>query len=100
MACDVLLVLAMPEHPSTNRHRVGPQGGTDTSVQMGQTTLGNIKNAVTGTYRAVQLKHLPRYLAEFEYRFNLAAMMPRLGWAAVRTPPITYNLLKLAEHHA
>jgi transposase-like protein len=68
------------------------------------TTLGNIKNAVTGTYRAVQNKHLPRYLAEFEYRFNrrydLAAMMPRLGWAAVRTPPITYNLLKLAEHHA
>ena len=68
------------------------------------TTLGNIKNAVIGTYRAVQNKHLPRYLAEFEYRFNrrhdLAAMMPRLGWAAVRIPPITYNLLKLAEHHA
>ena len=49
-------------------------------------------------------KHVPRYLAEFEYRFNrrydLAAMMPRLGWAAVRTPPMPYRLLKLAEPHA
>lgn len=68
------------------------------------TTLGNIKNAMTGTYRAVRDKHTPRYLAEFEYRFNrrydLAAMMPRLGWAAVRTPPMPYRFLKLAEVHA
>ena len=51
-----------------------------------------------------QQKHVPRYLAEFEYRFNrrydLAAMMPRLTWAAVRTPPMPYRLLKLAEVHA
>jgi hypothetical protein len=59
---------------------------------------------MTGPYRAVRNKHLPRYLAEFEYRFNrrfdLAAMMPRLGWAAVRTPPMPYRFLKLAEVHA
>ena len=46
----------------------------------------------------------PHYLAEFEYRFNrrydLAAMIPRLAWAAVRTPPMPYRLLKLAERHA
>ena len=68
------------------------------------TTLGNIKSAITGTYRAVHDKHVPRYLAEFEYRFNrrydLAAMMPRLGYVAVRTPPMPYRLLKLAEDHA
>ena len=68
------------------------------------TTLGNIKSAITGTYRAVRDKHVPRYLAEFEYRFNrrydLAAMMPRLGDAAVRTPPMPYRLLKMAEDHA
>ena len=56
------------------------------------TALGNIKTAITATYRAIRQKHVPRYLAEFEYRFNrrydLAAMMPRLGWAAVRTPPM------------
>jgi hypothetical protein len=65
------------------------------------TALGNIKTAVVGTYRAIHEKHVPRYLAEFEYRFNrrydLAAMMPRLTWAAVRTPPMPYRLLKLAE---
>ena len=68
------------------------------------TTLGNIKSAITGTYRAVRDKHVPRYLAEFEYRFNrrydLAAMMPRLGYVAVRTPPMPYRLLKMAEVHA
>ena len=65
------------------------------------TALGNIKAAITGTYRSINSKHVPRYLAEFEYRFNrrydLAAMIPRLSWAAVRTPPMPYRLLKLAE---
>jgi len=68
------------------------------------TALANIKNAITGTYRAIRDKHVPRYLAEFEYRFNrrydLAAMMPRLGYAALRTPPMPYRLLKIAELHA
>lgn len=65
------------------------------------TALGNIKAAITGTYRAINQKHVPRYLAEFEYRFNrrydLAAMLPRLTRAAVQTPPMPYRLLKLAE---
>ena len=68
------------------------------------TALGNIKTAIVGTYRALRDKHVPRYLAEFEYRFNrrydLAAMLPRLGWAAVRTPPMPYRLLKSAEAYA
>ena len=68
------------------------------------TTLGNIKSAITGTYRTIRDKHVPRYLAEFEYRFNrrydLAAMMPRLGYVAARTPAMPYRLLKLAEDHA
>ena len=68
------------------------------------TALGNIKNAMIGTYRAIRSKHMLRYLAEFEYRFNrrfdFAAMTPRLGWGAVRTPPMPYRLLKLAEDDA
>jgi transposase-like protein len=68
------------------------------------TALGNIKSAITGTYRAIRAKHVPRYLAEFAYRFNrrydLPAMIPRLGWVAVRTPPMPYRLLKLAEESA
>src|SRR4051794_32175219 len=67
------------------------------------TILGNIKSAITGTYRAVRGKHVPRYLAEFEYRFNrrydLAVLIPRPGFVAVRTPPMPCRLLKLAENH-
>ena len=68
------------------------------------TALGNIKAAIVGTYRSINSKHVPRYLAEFEYRFNrrydLAAMLPRLCWASVRTTPMPYRLLKLAEVYA
>ncbi len=46
-------------------------------------------------------KHVPRYLAEFEYRFNrrfnLPAMIERLLCAALRTPPMPYPLLRMAE---
>jgi len=67
------------------------------------TVLGNVKNALRGTYHKASSQHLPRYLAEFCYRFNrrfdLAAMLPRLGYAAARTQPMPYRLLKLAEAH-
>src|SRR5713101_2980161 len=80
------------------------QGALNSAFKWVNTTLGNIKSAIAGTYRAIRDKHVPRYLAEFEYRFNrrydLAAMMPRLGYVAVRTPPMPYRLLKLAEDHA
>jgi hypothetical protein len=79
----------------------GPAAARTPAFKWVNTALGNIKAALTGTYRAINSKHVPRYLAEFEYRFNrrydLAAMIPRLAWAAVRTPPMPYRLLKLAE---
>jgi len=47
---------------------------------------------------------VPRYLAVFEYCFNrrygLAAMIPRLCWAGVRTAPMPYQFMKLAEVYA
>ena len=67
------------------------------------TVLANIKTAIVATFRAGAGKHAPRRLAEFAYRFNrrydLPAMIPRLGWVAMRTPPMPYRLLKLAEDH-
>ncbi len=61
--------------------------------------IDNVRNATTGTYHAFSGKHLPRYLAEFNSRFNrrydLAAMLPRLGYVEVRTPPMPGLLLKL-----
>jgi predicted RNA-binding Zn-ribbon protein involved in translation (DUF1610 family) len=88
------------------QHQVVKTGSGPTAVRTPafkwvNTALGNIKAAIVGTYRAIHEKHVPRYLAEFEYRFNrrydLAAMIPRLAWAATHTPPMPYRLLKLAE---
>ncbi|WP_018404384.1 IS1595 family transposase, partial [Marinobacter gelidimuriae] len=68
------------------------------------TLLGNVKNAITGTYHAIREQHAPRYLAEFEYRFNrrydLKAMLPRFLTLAARTPPMPYRLLKMADSYA
>jgi len=50
-------------------------------------TLGYVKNTLPGTYHTIQAKHLPRHLAEFQYRFNrrydLPSIIPRLLFAAV-----------------
>src|ERR1700685_1693134 len=77
----------------------GPKAARTPAFKWVNTALGNIKAAITGTYRAINSKHVPRYLAEFEYRFNrrydLATMIPRLTWAAVRTTPMPYRLLKM-----
>ena len=67
------------------------------------TVLANIKTAIAATFRAGANKHAPRRLAEFAYRFNrrydLAAMIQRLAWVALRTLPMPYRMLKLAEDH-
>jgi len=63
------------------------------------TVLGNLKSALRSTYHSVGPKYSQRYLADFQYRFNrrfdLRAMIPRLAFVALRTPPMTYRLLKI-----
>ncbi len=65
------------------------------------TMPANVKQSLAGTCHSFDGKHLPRYLAEFRYRFNrrydLEALVPRLLHASVRTPPRPYRLLALAE---
>ncbi len=65
------------------------------------TMIGNVKNSLRGSCHAIGAKHLPRHLAEycfrFNHRFNLRAILPKLGRVAARTPPMPYRLLKLAE---
>lgn len=72
-----------------------------TTFKWVNTVLGNIKTAFRGTFHAVSKKHTPRYLAEFEYRFNrrmdLPSMIERLAYVSLRTPPMPYRLLKMAE---
>lgn len=82
----------------------GPQGRRRRKAFVWvDTMLGNVKNAMHGTYRAIRPKHLPRYLAEFAYRFNrrfdLASMVDRLGAVVAITPPMPYRLVKMAEIH-
>lgn len=81
----------------------GAQAMTIPELKWVNTVLGNVKNAIHGTYHAIGAKHLPRYLAEFCYRFNrrfdLAGMFERLGFAAARTPALPYRLAILAEAH-
>jgi transposase-like protein len=79
----------------------GPQSVTKEEFTWVNTIIGNVKKAINGTYHAINPKHLPRYLAEFCYRYNrrfqLEDMLPRLAYVAVRTPPMPGRLLKLAE---
>ena len=80
---------------------IGKQAVRTPAFKWVNTALGNIKAALVGTYRAVREKHVPRYLAEFEYQFNrrydLEPIMPRLPFVALRTAPMPYRLLKLAD---
>ena len=88
------------------QHEAIVTGGGTASVAIDaftwvNTMIGNVKNSMHGSYHAISDRHLPRYLAEFCYRFNrrfnLEDMIARLGYAAVRTPPMPQRLLSLAE---
>ena len=79
----------------------GPKAAKHPRFKWVNTTLANMKTAIVGTYKAVREKHVQRYLAEFEYRFNrryqLETMIARLACVSLRTPPMPYALLKLAD---
>jgi transposase-like protein len=83
-------------------HRVirtgsGRQAATWSPFKWVNTMLGNIKAAITGTYRQLGPKHAGRYLASFAWRFNrrfqLDSLLPRFVHAAVRTAPMPYRTL-------
>jgi hypothetical protein len=61
------------------------------------TTLGNVKTALAGTYHHVSAKHAQPYLTSFAYRFNrrfqLDTIVERLAWAALQTPPQPYRAI-------
>ncbi len=66
------------------------------------TILGNLKNAINGTYHAFDFeKYAQRYLGEFQYRFNrrfdLPGMFQRLVVATARSTMISRTQITLAE---
>ncbi len=44
--------------------------------------LGNVKDAIHGTYHSVREKHLLLYLAEFCHRFQLEDLFPQFVFVA------------------
>src|ERR1039457_6410125 len=63
------------------------------------TVLGNLKNAISGTYHAFDFeKYAHRYLGEFQYRFNrrfdLGSMFKRLMTAAAKGKKVPEHKLR------
>jgi len=75
----------------------GPQAARWAPFKWVNTTLGNIKTALAGTYHHVSPKHAQRYLASFAWRFNrrfqLDTMTERLAYACARTTPHPYRII-------
>ena len=75
----------------------GSKAARVASFKWVNTTLGNIKSAITGTYRKLGPDHAERYLASFAWRYNrryhLKTMIPRFVHSAARTSPIPYRIL-------
>ena len=65
--------------------------------------IGNVKNSLKGSCHHIGAKHLPRHLGEYCFRFNhrfeLRKLFPKLVKEAIRTPPMPYRYLKLAESY-
>lgn len=66
--------------------------------------LSNLKRFLLGTHHKVEPKHLPNYVAEFNYRLNRRTMesdlMTRLLRACLCTQTITYNQLTALPEQA
>lgn len=79
----------------------GPQSVKLPYFKWVNTMISNVKRSLHGTYHAISLKHLPRYLSEFNFRFNhrfhMESMIAALIRDGVHTAPMPSRLLKLAE---
>jgi transposase-like protein len=75
----------------------GKRAANWTPFKWVNTTLGNVKTALAGTYHHVSAKHAQSYLTSFAYRFDrrfqLDSIVERLAWAAVHTAPQPYRIV-------
>lgn len=85
------------------RHFTGGDKGSVRLLRFNavNTLLGNLKNAISGTYHAVGFaQYAHRYLAKFWYRFNsrfnIKTILPRLHTALLTAPPSSESLLQAA----
>jgi hypothetical protein len=75
----------------------GKRAASWTPFKWVNTTLGNVKTAIAGTYHHVSPKHAQSYLTSYAYRFNrrfqLDSIVERLAWAAAHTAPQPYRVV-------
>jgi transposase-like protein len=75
----------------------GKKAANWTPFKWVNTTLGNVKTALAGTYHHVSPKHAQSYLTSYAYRFDrrfqLDSIVERLAWAAVHTAPQPYRVV-------
>jgi transposase-like protein len=75
----------------------GKRAASWTPFKWVNTTLGNVKTAIAGTYHHVSPKHARSYLTSYAYRFNrrfqLDSIVERLAWAAAHTAPQPYRVV-------
>jgi hypothetical protein len=104
LACFRGIAQAGFGHEVVKQTGTGKKAGTDPSFHWVNTILGNVKNSISGAYHAISRKHTPRYLAEFEYRFNrrfdLVGLFARTLRMMLKTPPMPERLLKLADSYS
>ena len=88
-------------HPYPGQDWQRSQGGQKSALQMGQHRPGQYQGRHNGNLQSRACQACAAYLAEFEYRFNrryrLDTMIGRLAYVSLRTPPMPYRLLKLAD---
>jgi transposase-like protein/ribosomal protein L37AE/L43A len=68
------------------------------------TGLGNTKGAITGTCRSIDIRHTPRYLAGYEWRYNRRFDLPknleRLARFAVTVAPKPHHEIAAVRTHS
>lgn len=101
LACFRAVTRAGCVHEPVNVSKASDHGEKLACFRWANTVLGNLKTAIAGTLKSVRPRYAYRYLAEFQYRFNrrfdLAAMLDRLAYIAVRAAPRPYKTLKIAH---
>jgi hypothetical protein len=82
--------------------KINPETGEIPYFQWVNTILGNVKSAITGTYRSGRKEYTERYLAEFQYRinrrFDLRSLLVSLIHTAFHTAPLPGTLLRRAAN--
>ena len=99
LACFRFVTRAGCTHEPVNVTKADKNGEKLECFKWVNTTLGNLKPAIVSTFKSVAKRYVPRYFAEFQYRYNrrfdLPAMLNRLAYVATNAAPRPRRTLKI-----